>query len=110
MGKEWPDPLFPKRAMMKNLKTLGFATLLWMAGTFGANAALLDGMVSEFQSWQVAMDGGFMPVAVTAGVLAVVIASVFSRTAAFVVFLVVAIGAMAYGTRDTLVGFAGGFA
>jgi hypothetical protein len=93
---------------MKTLQTLGVATVLWLAGTFGANAALLDGMVSEFQSWQVAFDGGFLPVAITAGVLAVVIASVFSRTAAFVVFLVVAIAAMAYGTRDTLVALAGG--
>jgi hypothetical protein len=92
---------------MKTLQTLGLATALWLAGTLGANAALLDAMVSEFQSWQVAFDGGLMPVAVTAGVLAVVIASVFSRTAAFVVFLVVAIGAMAYGTRDTLIALAG---
>jgi hypothetical protein len=93
---------------MKTLQTLGIATALWLAGSIGANAALLDGMVSEFQSWQVAFDGGFLPVAITAGVLAVVIASVFSRTAAFVVFLVVAIAAMAYGTRDTLVALAGG--
>lgn len=96
--------------MMKSLKTLqtfGIASALWLAGTVGVHAALLDGMVSEFQSWQVAFDGGFLPVAITAGVLAVVIASIFSRTAAFVVFLVVAIAAMAYGTRDTLVSLAG---
>ena len=93
---------------MKTLKALGLATVLWLAGTAAGHAALLDGMVAEFQSWQVAFDGGFLPVAITAGVLAVVIASVFSRTAAFVVFLVVAIAAMAYGTRDTLVALAGG--
>jgi hypothetical protein len=89
-------------------KTFALAAALWLAGTAPGNAALLDGMVSEFMSWQVAFDGGFLPVAITAGVLAVVIASVFSRAAAFVVFLVVALASMAYGTRDTLIALAGG--
>jgi hypothetical protein len=90
------------------INALALAVTLWLASNVSARAAILDGMVTEFQSWQVAFDGGFLPVAVTAGVLAVVIASIFSRTAAFVVFVVVCIGAMAYGTRDILVGLAGG--
>lgn len=90
------------------LKAFGLAAALWLAAAAPGHAALLDGMVTEFSSWQVAFDGGFLPVAITAGVLAVVISSIFSRAAAFVVFIVVGLAAMAYGTRDTLIMLAGG--
>src|SRR5688500_13157213 len=55
-GEGMIQPLISKASDMKTLQTLEIATVLWLAGTFGANATLLDGMVSEFQSWQVAFD------------------------------------------------------
>lgn len=83
-------------------------TLLVAALPMEAHAAVLDTMSAEFFTWVNNFNTQWMPVIITGGLVATIVAGCFGGIrAGGIVFVCCVAAAFAYGARTQLIGFAG---